>query len=97
MESLLPPFLLIRASLAQRNNRDTLSQVYKNLKRTLSLTEILFQERLGVIQDSLHPVFRLGIELGERLRCATGSSELPHGPGLAGTLVRRSRVQEVEA
>ena len=97
MESLLPPFLLLIESLAQRNSRDTLSQEYKNLKSTLSLTEILFQERLGVIQDSLHPVFRLGIELGERLKDAAGVLEIPHGPGLAGTLVRRSRVQEVEA
>src|SRR5436309_2290874 len=35
------------------------------------------------------------MELGERLRCATGSSELPHGPGLPGARVHRSPAKAV--
>src|SRR2546421_4102582 len=35
------------------------------------------------------------MELGERLRCATGSSELPYGPGLTGARVRRSPAKAV--
>src|SRR5205807_1955016 len=39
---------------------------------------------------------QLRVELGERLRCTTGSSRLPQGPGLAGTRVRCGRVKDIE-
>jgi hypothetical protein len=39
--------------------------------------------------------WRLGIELGERLLGPAGSSEVPHGPGLTGTRIRRSPAKAV--